>query len=81
MPIEIQGIVYFTANEVAESVEVSRQTLWRWRRDGSVPEGRRFRSGQTLFTESEVAAIRDFANRVEPVDLGRRDQIGLFNGT
>lgn len=80
MPQEIDGVTYFTMEEVAEAVEVSRQTLWRWRKAEKVPQGHSFREGQqVLFTASEFLAIREFANRVEPIGTPP-DQLGLFNG-
>jgi hypothetical protein len=46
---------------------VSRQTLWRWRSAHRVPQGRRFRNGQVLFSEDEFAEIRAYATQVGPV--------------
>jgi DNA-binding transcriptional MerR regulator len=66
MPVQIKGAAYHSANEVAQLAGVSRQTLWRWRTEGAVPPGRRYRNSQLLFTEAELAAIRDFADRIEP---------------
>jgi predicted DNA-binding transcriptional regulator AlpA len=66
MPVQIKGAAYHSASEVAELAGVSRQTLWRWRNDGDVPSGRRYRNRQLLFTEAELVAIRDFADRIEP---------------
>jgi transposase-like protein len=80
MPFPIEGVTYFTMDEVAREAGVSRQTLWRWRRDGKVPRGHSFRDGQqVLFTLSELQAVREHAHRVEPIG-GARDQLGLFNG-
>ncbi|HEV7590421.1 MAG TPA: helix-turn-helix domain-containing protein [Longimicrobium sp.] len=80
MPIDIDGVGFFSANEMAEACGVSRQTLWRWRRQGVVPQGRRFRDRQLLFTQSELEQVQDYANRVEPIDLSAREQLKLFNG-
>ena len=80
MPIDIDGVGFFSANEMAEACGVSRQTLWRWRRQGVVPQGRRFRDRQLLFTQSELEQVQDYANRVEPIDLSVREQLKLFNG-
>lgn len=66
MPFEIEGVQYFSTVDVLEATGVSRQTLWRWRQDGRVPGGHRFRNGQVLFTESEFEEILAYANRVEP---------------
>ena len=55
MPTEIQGVPYFTHTEIADQMGVRRETLWRWRREGKVPQGSKFRGKQVLFTEAEVA--------------------------
>ena len=67
MAIEIDGRTYFPAAEVARSVGVSRQTLWRWRQAGKVPAGRRFRDRQIVYTPDELDQIQGFAARLEPV--------------
>jgi predicted DNA-binding transcriptional regulator AlpA len=80
MPIDIDGVGFYSANEVAEASGVSRQTFWRWRRQGMVPLGRKFRDRQLLFTRSELEQAQDYAKRVEPVDSGAREQLKLFSG-
>lgn len=60
--------MYYAAADVARAVGVSRQTLWRWRSEGKVPSGYRFRNGQVVFSEADFAAVRDFATRLIPVD-------------
>lgn len=79
MPIYIEGAEYVTAQEVAEEVNVSRQTVWRWRRAGKIPPGYRYRNGQLLFTRRELAAIRRFANRLQPSDAADAGQIMIFD--
>ena len=66
--LSIEGVAYFTAAQAARIAGVSRQTLWRWRQDGKVPTGRRYRDKQILFTSTEVERIRDYANRLEPLE-------------
>jgi excisionase family DNA binding protein len=78
MPVQIGGATYLTNNEVSEELGVSRQTLWRWREKGKIPPGVRYRTRQVLFTEQEVAAIRDYANKLEPIEFGGTRQLGLF---
>ena len=78
MCIEIEGIEYYSTVEVLEATGVSRQTLWRWRQEGRVPGGNRFRNGQVLFTEREYQEILAYANRVEPWALSSDpSQLGL----
>jgi predicted DNA-binding transcriptional regulator AlpA len=84
MPVLIDGTKYFSVDDVAQGLSVSRSTFWRWRRraEGNLPTGRLYRGGRmVLFTEEEVRAIREFANRLEPVERVNRDQMKLFNGT
>ena len=79
MPRDIEGTNYFTVAEIADEISVSRQTLWRWRREQKVPPGKRFRDRQVLFDDVEVQAIRDFANRLEPIEgVGADPQRRLF---
>lgn len=69
MPIDIEGVPYYTAADIHRELKVSRQTLWRWRRDEKVPPGRRYRDRQLLYTRKEMVAIREYANRLEPAQL------------
>jgi excisionase family DNA binding protein len=80
MPVQIRGQTYLTNNEVSEELGVSRQTLWRWREKGRIPAGVRYRTRQVLFTPDEFQAIREYANRLEPIELRGARQMGLFNG-
>ena len=77
MPIQLKDRLYFSVNEVLGDTGVSRQTLWRWRQDGKVPLGHRFRDRQLLFDEEEFHAIRSYANHVEPLPGGGQ-QLRLF---
>ena len=67
MPVHIAGTEYFSAAEIAKALGVSRQTLWRWGTDGKIPAGQRYRNKQLVFTHAELEAIRDYAQRIEPV--------------
>lgn len=79
MPRQINGVEYLTAQEAAEDVNVSRQTIWRWRKAGKIPAGYRFRNGQLLFTRQELAAIRRHANRLQRSDAADAGQIMIFD--
>ena len=81
MPVEISGVRYMSASEVAKKVGVSRQTLWRWRQDGHIPPGNKYRGRQVVFTPDEVREIRDHANRIEPIDPSDKAQLRLFDGS
>ncbi|MCG7955068.1 MAG: helix-turn-helix domain-containing protein [Candidatus Thiodiazotropha endolucinida] len=80
MTVEINGIKYLSATEVLETVDVTRQTLWRWRQEGKIPAGHRFRGRQVVFSLEEVTAIQEYANRIEPIDNSDAGQLSLFNG-
>ena len=79
MPLTIDGVCFYTNTEVAQSLGVSRQTLWRWRAEGGVPQGRRYRRKSVVFTKDEVAQIAAFANRIEPIQSDARAQGSLFS--
>ena len=70
MKKEIAGVQYYSTTFVLAEVGVSRQTLWRWRREALIPQGHRFRNGQLLFTPDEYQKILEHANRVEPETFG-----------
>ena len=80
MPVEVSGVNYYLLTDVARDVGVSRQTLWRWRQDGKVPAGRKYRGRQILFTASELDSVREYANRLEPASPASANQLKLFNG-
>jgi excisionase family DNA binding protein len=75
--IEVDGITYLSLNEISKRLNLSRQTIWRWRQQGKIPGGHRFRSRQVVFSSEEVEAIRQYANRIEPINTDIR-QLGLF---
>ena len=79
MAINIEGTPYIAAHELLCELGVSRQTLWRWRVEGHIPTGHRFRDGRVVFTHAEADEIRRYANRIEPIDEAERNQLGLFN--
>ena len=83
MPVNINNISYLSASEVIEDLEVTRQTLWRWRQEGKIPAGHRLRDRKVVFSPDEVDEIRVFANQVEPIGLGAeaRTQLNLFEKT
>ena len=79
MPMMIQDKRYFMASEAAEAAQVSRHTIYRWRQDGKIPAGRRYRDGRVLYTEEELETIREYANRLEPIGPADFSQLRLFN--
>jgi predicted DNA-binding transcriptional regulator AlpA len=81
MPIELDGITYLSAADIHRDLGVARQTLWRWRKDRKIPQGRRYRDHQVVFTKEEVETIREYANRLEPVERVEADQLKLFSAS
>jgi hypothetical protein len=81
VPILIQRVEYFTAADIQRDVGVARQTLWRWRKAGKIPKGRRYRDRRVVFTHQEVEAIREYSNRLEPADSTGSDQLKLFKSS
>ena len=77
--LEIDGVRYCTATDVAQRLGVSRQTLWRWRQQSKIPSGYRFRDGRVLFTESETTEILQYAHRLEPIKHFGPYQMKLFD--
>ena len=80
MPVEIGGNRFFTMGEVAEVAEVARQTVWRWKKAGKIPAGRRYRGREVLYTLEEMEGIYHYAHRIEPEGDGAafRNQLSLF---
>jgi predicted DNA-binding transcriptional regulator AlpA len=78
LSIKINGNTYFPATEVIKKLGIARQTLWRWRQEGKIPPGHRYRDKQLLFTSDEVEAIVQFANRIEPISHDDEHQLRLF---
>ena len=67
---------HITAAEACESLSISRQTLWRWRKAGVVPKGGLLRRKTVVFTEQEFAEIQAYALQIVPLDE-QPAQLGL----
>jgi transposase-like protein len=80
--LTIDGVLYFTASDVARATGVTRQTLWRWRRDAKIPAGQKYRDKQVVFTREELERIREYAQRLEPLQADAatepKEQLRLF---
>ena len=66
MPITIEGVTYFSAEDIRSEMSISRQTIWRWRKTRKIPQGHRYRDSHILFTREEFDAIRMYAHRLAP---------------
>jgi predicted DNA-binding transcriptional regulator AlpA len=75
MPHLIEGRRFFTTEDAATAFSVSRQSLWRWRREGRIPAGHRLRNRQVVFTEAEFEQIREYATWLEPIQLDNPDAL------
>lgn len=69
MPVVINDQTYYRTAEVCRTVGVSRNTLFRWIREGvlSDVEYRDWR-GWRLFTAAQMETIRGKLNRVTAID-------------
>ena len=65
-PLVIDGVTYVATGEICQRLHLARQTLWRWRRTGRVPSGRRWRDKQIVFSPAEVEQILRYAHKLEP---------------
>ena len=65
--IQIDGVPYVCLTDLLAELGLSRQTLWRWRQEGKIPLGHRYRDRQVLFNPQEADQIRRFASRLEPI--------------
>jgi predicted site-specific integrase-resolvase len=58
---------YVSAATLMETCGISRQTLWRWRQEGSIPPGSMHRN-RVVFTEAEAKQVKAFADRLVPLE-------------
>ncbi|OZC01283.1 helix-turn-helix transcriptional regulator [Rubricoccus marinus] len=80
MPTVVHDTTFLTASMVADLVGISRQSLWRWKKAGLVPAGRRYRGRELFYTRDEVEAIYAHAHSLEPEDAAAHvDQLDLFS--
>lgn len=71
--IQVDGVSYVGLTDLLQELGISRQTLWRWRQEGKIPVGNRYRDRQVLFNPDEAEQIRRFANRLELIgSLGNK---------
>lgn len=80
MPVEHAGTAFYTLGEVARHTQRSRQTIWRWKRAGKIPPGRRYRDRELLFSWEELEAIYAYAHRTtsEEASATLKNQLELF---
>ena len=65
MPVNINGRTYYRTAEVCQIVGISKNTLFRWLKDGVLKEPElRDRREWRLFTEVQVDRLKQEANRI-----------------
>lgn len=74
MPLILKGVEYFKVREVAAAAGVRRETFWRWREKGVVPQGRAYQN-TTIFTSEELAAVVEYSTTPRPLE---DSQLRLF---
>ena len=68
MPVAINGKRYYRTSETCRMVGISRTTLLRWLRDGSLKLAEcRDRRKWRLFTEDDVRRLNLEANRISAI--------------
>lgn len=74
MSLQVNGRQYWTATEIISELGITRQTFWRWRQEGHVPPGRKYREKLVVFTKEELETIRSYSNRLSPIEVVRSPQ-------
>jgi predicted site-specific integrase-resolvase len=70
MPVAVNGRTYYRTAEACEMAGTSRNTLFRWIREGSFADvGLRDRKGWRLFTEVDVKRLKEEVNKILPQNV------------
>ena len=64
MPVRINGQKYFRTAEVCRETGISKATLFRWLNNNIIEQSNRDRRGWRLFSEEELASLKEEASRV-----------------
>jgi excisionase family DNA binding protein len=62
----------YSTRQVADKVDVSKETILRWLRAGKIPEPDRDPNGWRVFSDTEVDDILRFKNQVTPAEHNAR---------
>jgi len=69
MPIAINGETYYRTAEACQVAGISKNTLFRWVREGLFPDvEHRDRRGWRLFTEEEIDRLKAEVNRIHKIN-------------
>ena len=74
MPVTVNGQTYYRTAEVCQMIGISRNTLFRWFKEGISKEAEhRDRRGWRLFTEDEIDRLKVEVNQINKLtNLGPR---------
>ena len=65
MPVTVNNQTYYRTTEVCQTVGISRNTLFRWLKQGILNEStKRDRRGWRLFSQDQVDRIKAEAHRI-----------------
>ncbi|MFH1651119.1 MAG: MerR family transcriptional regulator [Chloroflexota bacterium] len=71
MPVNLNSRTYFRTAEVCRSVGISKSTLFRWLKDGTLADAATLdRHGWRLFTAAEVETLRAEVHKTAPNSNG-----------
>ena len=65
MPVMVNGQTYYRTAEVCRMSGISRNTLFRWLKEGILERSYRDRRWWRVFTEDDMGIIQAEANRIE----------------
>jgi len=72
MPVTVNGQTYHRTGEVCQMVGISKNTLFRWLKEGIFSEAEhRDRRGWRLFTEDEIYRLKAEANQINRINNTR----------
>ena len=73
MPETINGNTYYRTSEVCKIVGISRNTLFRWLKEGSVTEvEHRDYRGWRLFTQAQINALKGKMRQINTIYLRKQ---------
>jgi excisionase family DNA binding protein len=73
VPVTINGQKYYRTTEVCRIVGISRNTLFRWLKDGNITEvEHRDYRGWRIFTQAQVDAMKEKTMQVSTIYIRRR---------
>ena len=61
---------FYTTQDVLNKVGITRPTLYKWLKEGKIPEVMRDRNNFRLFTKESIEKIMIYKNMVKPPSKG-----------